>query len=275
MNLRRRNVAIFAAVTLASGWFGAALNRASRQPQNLDSPGAGVWLALPLATTIGLRFAGTGWHRTGFSPRLPEAAPWYTVGGLVFPLVTAATTYLGRAAGWTDTSELDARKLTAAFLPALGVNVVKNVFEESVWRGYLTEQLVQDQTGDVALYLGVGSVWGLWHLPYYLVLLDEETMRTVVDLPRAQGAAMLCATLLGWSVMFTELYRLSGSIWPCVIMHAVEDALVNPLVLDGHLRFTPHGAALVSPIRGVLATAGYVGVGLALRAIRLAKAPGQ
>lgn len=268
MSTRRRNLAIFTAVTLSSGWLGAALNRAMGEAQDLDSPGAGLWLVLPLGATIALRVAGTGWRRTGFAPRLPGALPWYVVGALAFPVVTAATVGVGRLAGWTDTTGLDLRVLAAAFAPALAINIVKNVFEESVWRGYLTEELVQGRPGDVTLYLGVGTVWALWHLPYYLLFLDETTMRTVVDLPRLPGAVALSATMLGWSVLYTELYRLSGSIWPCVLMHAVEDALVNPLVLDGHLTFAPGGSARVSPITGLLTTAAYAGVGLGLRALR-------
>ncbi|WP_432560259.1 CPBP family glutamic-type intramembrane protease [Granulicoccus sp. GXG6511] len=268
MRIRRRNLAIFTTVTLSSGWLGVILNRAMGVPHDLDSPGAGLWLALPLATTIALRFAGTGWRRSGFSPRLPAAARWYVAGALAFPVVTAGAIALGRLSGWTDTGALDVPRLAAAFAPALAINLIKNVFEESVWRGYLTEELIEDGRSDLGLYLAVGAVWALWHLPYYLFFLDEQTMRTVIDLPRLPGALVLSVTMLGWSVLFTELYRLSGSIWPCVLMHAVEDALVNPLVLDGHLAFTPAGSVLVSPINGVLTTVGYVGLGLALRALR-------
>lgn len=268
MSARRRNLAIFTAAAFGSGWAGVALNRALGETQDLDSSGAGVWLALPLATTVALRFAGTGWRNAGLAPRLRAAAPAYVVGALAYPVVTAGVVGLARAAGWTDTSGFDAPALAAAFLPGLGVNLVKNVFEESVWRGFLTEELAPQARSDPGLYLGVGAVWGLWHLPYYLMFLPEDQMRAVVDLPRVPGTLVLCGTMLGWTVLYTELYRLSGSIWPCVLMHAVEDALINPLVIDGHVRFAPGGAALASPITGVVTTAAYVAAGLALRAVR-------
>lgn len=268
MKIRRRNLAIFTASALASGWLGAGLNKALGQPNTLDSPGAGLWLVMPLATTVGLRIAGSGWRKGGWSPRLPSALPSYAVGVLAYPAVTAGVLLLGRGLGLTDTSGFDLKKLTLAFLPALGVNLVKNFFEESVWRGYLTEELLEERPSDLALYLGVGAVWSLWHLPYYLVFLDEPTMRSVVDLPRPAATAVLCATMIGWTVLYSELYRLSGSIWPCVLMHAVEDALINPIVLDGHAKFTPGGAFVVSPIVGIATTAAHIGVGLGLRALR-------
>lgn len=46
------------------------------------------------------------------------------------------------------------------------------------------------------------------------------------------------------------------------------NALINPIVLDGHAKFTPGGAFVVSPIVGIATTAAYIGVGLGLRALR-------
>ena len=33
-----------------------------------------------------------------------------------------------------------------------------------------------------------------------------------------------------WSIMYVEIYRLTKSVWPCVIMHAIEDAVSTVLV---------------------------------------------
>lgn len=58
------------------------------------------------------------------------------------------------------------------------------------------------------------------------------------------------------------------TLWPSVLMHSVEDALVSPLTLEEHLRITPGRDRLVSSVLGDVSTVGYVGVGLALRAAR-------
>ena len=42
-----------------------------------------------------------------------------------------------------------------------------------------------------------------------------------------------------WSIMYVEIYRLTKSVWPCVIMHAIEDAVPTVLVtLTGIITLT-------------------------------------
>lgn len=43
---------------------------------------------------------------------------------------------------------------------------------------------------DVAAWLISGLVWGLWHLPFYLFLLDEAQIRAVWDAPPIVYALM-------------------------------------------------------------------------------------
>ncbi len=50
-----------------------------------------------------------------------------------------------------------------------------------------------------------------------------------------------------------------------VVLHAVEDALVNPLVIDGYISFGPNAEWIFSPISGILPTLSYLVVGLWLR----------
>lgn len=33
--------------------------------------------------------------------------------------------------------------------------------------------------------------------------------------------------------MYTEIFRITKSVWPLVIMHTMEDAVINPLLLLG------------------------------------------
>ena len=39
-----------------------------------------------------------------------------------------------------------------------------------------------------------------------------------------------CILMVCWSIMYVEIYRLTKSVWPCVIMHAIEDAVPTVLV---------------------------------------------
>lgn len=258
-------VAAVSAVALLGGWAGVAVNQRLGRPHQVDSPGSGIWVASPLAATTLVRLldrdSAPGWWG-------PRAHPgWYAVATAAFPVVNGIVLGAGRAAGRVDTSGWDGRRLATAAVAAIGPGAVKNVLEEAVWRGYLTSELVERRVPDVGIYLVTGVVWGLWHLPYYLFLLPEETMREILDVPRPVFAAAAVGVMLAWAVPFAELFRLSGSVWPCVLMHTVEDAL-NPMLLDGHVRIDGGSKAVLSPVMGVLPAVVHLGLGLGLRALR-------
>lgn len=259
-------MAAISGVCAASGWIGVGVDQLRKEPSTMNSAGAGVWLALPLAAvgvTRALRRATPGrWDARSRPWR------WYAVAAAAFPAVSAASLAVGRIAGWVDFSGLQPKKLAseawAGFQPA----VVKNVFEEAVWRGYFVDELVRRGASDPTVYLGSGLIWGLWHVPYYLFFLPEEQIREVVNMSRGGFALAAAGTMLAWAVPFAELHRRSGSIWPAVLMHSVEDAVVNPIIQQGHAKIAPERAAVVSPVIGVLSSALHVAFGLALRHLR-------
>lgn len=100
------------------------------------------------------------------------------------------------------------------------------------WRGYLTPRLDSLRIGDGLLYLIVGLVWGLWHLPYYLFLFDERLMPNALDVPKIVFALLAVIVLTGWSVVLVELFRLSGSVWPPLLLHTVHNSFVDPITSE-------------------------------------------
>lgn len=255
------------AVTLASGWLGAKINKALGE-EGMNSSGAGIWIATPLTAVTATRVIRRSSASGGWDPR---AGPrWYAAAAVAFPAVTGMALGIGRAAGWVDLSAVNLPRLMASMATSSGPALVKNVLEESVWRGYFTDELVDRDLPDPIVYLGTGMVWGLWHVPYYLYFLPGEQLREVLDVRRGVFALAATGTMIAWAAPYTELYRLSGSIWPCVLMHTVEDAL-NQLFVDGHTHIVPGRAAVISPIVGVLPSALHLGLGLALRAVRRAR----
>lgn len=264
-----------AGLTLASGWIGVGLNRILRQRNSMESPGTLAWITAPLAATFVERMTRPNAAPSGWSSRVSQEWPWYAVGAATFPAVTVGALRYGEFRGWVDASRLDKHALATKSLTLLAPAMLKNVFEEAVWRGYFTSELQQRRISDGALSLSVGLIWGLWHAPYYLFFLPEEEIRRVLDVSRPRFTATAVATIVAWTVPYTELYRLSGSIWPCVVMHAFEDAFVNTLVLDGHLEIASDRKYLVSPTVGINPSAIYVAVGLTMRRFRLRSARRQ
>ena len=270
MNKTIRNIIFFICVSLSCGWIGLLIDKFIVPKPNEDSLGMGVWLVLPLIVTLLLRiFAGDGWNDIGL--KIQGDIKWYIVSFMIFPLVTALVLILGNIFGWVNLTNFRVKAYWTGFIGSLIVNFIKNFFEESVWRGYLTTKLFKTKIKDIWLYIIVGGVWGIWHLPYYLYFLPHSAMYEVLPVGRLSFAIIAIITMIFWSVMYIELYWLTKSIWPVVLLHTIEDSLINHLVIDGHVTIVPGKEIWVSPIIGIITTLLYLCVGLFLRKCRIKK----
>ena len=270
MNKIIRNISIFIFVSLSCGWLGLFIDKIIGPQPGEKSPGMGIWLILPLITTLLLRiFAGDGWKDIGIKLNLKDNIKWYITSILIFPLVTAFIFILGKIFGWINFSNFRIEAYLTGFIGTLIVNFIKNIFEESVWRGYLTAKLLKTKIKDIWLYIVVGGVWGTWHLPYYLFFLPHSIMYEVLPVGRLVFAITSIITMIFWSVMFVEIYRLTKSIWPAVLLHTVQNSLLDHLVIDGHIIITSGKEIWISPVIGIITTLFCVGVGLILRRYRI------
>lgn len=264
-----RSIGIFVFVVLISGWIGVLVDSfLTGQPEG-DSLGMGIWLVLPLLTAfVIILFSKAGWEELSFKPNFKGNKKWYLVSALIFPVVTGIVLLTGAAAKWIDLSTFNLKPFILAFCSTLLINFIKNIFEETAWRGYLTAQLVKLSLNDWKIYLIVGCVWGLWHLPYYLIFLPEADIWAVMPVSRAVYVFVALITMLCWSVMFIELFRVTKSIWPCVILHMVEDSLINLIVISGYISIVAGKEIFVSPINGIVTSILYLAVGLGIRSYR-------
>ncbi len=265
-----RNLIIFTVVALASGWIGAYIDTLLPEQAEEDTLGMAFWLVVPLIAVVLLRsFAGDGWKDGGFALRFRGNLSWYAGALIIFPAVTALATGTGAAAGLVNFEGFEADTYFRLFIGLLFINVLKNFFEESVWRGYLTAKLVRLNLSDIKIYLIAGMVWGLWHVPYYLVFLEEATLRSILPVDPLFFAGFAVLHMIVWTVMFTELFRITRSVWSVVLLHASEDATVNHLIIDGHITFSSGGAWVFSPVCGLLPGVLYLGIGLWMRKRRI------
>lgn len=265
-----RNILIFTFVALTCGWLGVYIDRFISSPASSETLGMGIWLVLPLLTVLMLRFfAGEGWHNMHLRPYFKQNLKWYIAALLTYPLITALVLLIGKLFGWIDFTNFKLEPYLTCFILALLPNFIKNIFEESVWRGYLTTKLLQVTTKDIWIYILVGSIWGAWHLPYYLYFLPQEAIYQVLPTDRTTFSIVAILSMICWSVLFVELYRLTKSIWPVIILHTVEDSLINHLVLDNHISITLESKWLISPISGLIASLLYLSAGLFLRYKRI------
>jgi membrane protease YdiL (CAAX protease family) len=133
--------------------------------------------------------------------------------------------------------------------------------------------LIELKVNDWLLYLISGLVWGLWHLPYYLVFVDAGIFE-VLSVSRMGFALIAAIIMLCWNVVYVELFRLTRSLFPDIIMHAAEDGVVMFLFAGGYYVFANNLSAWIfDPHIGVIATVFILGAGLRLRTIRIKTTP--
>ena len=116
-------------------------------------------------------------------PNFKQNARWYLFAIAVYPVVIGITLLIGKLCGWVDVSKFS----FAAYLPILGAAFLpeffKNIFEESVWRGYLTVKMEQLSKNEWVVYLVVALVWQAWHLScratHSAYFNSEQSMRMV------------------------------------------------------------------------------------------------
>ena len=251
-----RNVVVFIVVVILSGWIGVLVDSVLTEQPKGDSPGMGIWLVTPMLAAITMTIFSKGnWNDLGFKPNFKRNIKWYFIAALVFPVVTSIVLKIGVITDWIDLSTLDPRPFIL-------------VFSSTPLFSYLPPKLVKLNFNDWKLYLTVGSVWGIWHLPYFLVFLPETDIQAVLPVSRAITIIIMIITMILWSVMFIELYRVTKSIWPGVVLHMVEDSLINPLVISGFISIAAGKEILISPINGMITSILYLLVGLGIRTYR-------
>ncbi len=266
---QRLQLAIFIFVVLISGWLGVLLDSMLTEQPKGNSLGMGLWLVLPFFTVLLLRFISRDWKGFGVKLHFRGNLKWYLVSLVIYPIVTILTVGTAWLFGFVRLSHFESNTFFSLVAVALFGSFVKNIFEEFSWRGYLTPKLIELKLNDWLLYLISGLVWALWHMAYYLVLLPDEVFES---LSRVGYVWSGCVIMVCWAVMYVELYRLTRSVWPCVLMHAMEDAIPTVLVTtSGVVTLKNPGDLLLNPTYGVITTVLFLGIGLLLRAIRIKK----
>lgn len=267
-----RNVILFSFVAVVCGWVGVGVDKLLGQPSNLESLGALIFISSPILCMVLLRlFGGDGWKDLPLKPNFRRNARWYLFAIVVYPVVVGITLFVGKLFGWVDVSKFSIAAYFPVFIAAFLPQCLKNIFEESVWRGYLTVKVEQLTQNEWLVYLVVALVWQVWHLPYYLILLDDAYLASFFPFGNVLFVVTSFVVIGVWTIMYTEIFFLSRSLLLVVLMHAMEDAL-NPLISDGFAVVSPDKALLVSPSFGLIPLLLYLVIGLWLRRIRKSSA---
>ncbi len=265
MNKIIRNIIIVALFTVGGGWLGIWLNNVTGNTMPpMQSLGALVWLTTPALSGIFLRaFAGDGWQDSGFRLNLLSNWKWYLMAILIYPLAALLTS--GLAALFNiATADGFAAQGVAAYLSVAGTmfvgSLMKNIFEEFAWRGYLTPRLEAAKVHPILNHFIVSILWMSWHLPYYYYFLDRATLNSAITTSIPVFLITGYIVMFPTAILFGELRLLSKSVWPVFILHNVINALSMPLLMNGFIKLNGPLGFVFTPTNEGMITAFLFGI---------------
>jgi membrane protease YdiL (CAAX protease family) len=93
--------------------------------------------------------------------------------------------------------------------------------EEVGWRFVLTPTLERKMPFALACFI-TGVIWSIWHLPAFFIQ----------DSPQiGMNFFIFSIVSIGISFAYSAIYRISKSIWLCVFIHALNNALYGSFIM--------------------------------------------
>lgn len=225
------NLILFGGAVFLSGCVGLLADRLTGQsaPTSLNdylTGGEFPRLVLPLLTVVALRAVAGGWRDAGFAPNLRGAGATYLLLILAYPTALTVALTIGFLANAISFSTLHAAFYLGVVARNLPWLLVTSLVGETLWRGYLTNQLLKLRLRSWQIYLIVAGIWWVWWLPFWGIMIMNNDHIAEFNVT---GATMVAATIpmfLCWAVFYTEAFRASRSIWPGVITQVFMNAVI-------------------------------------------------
>lgn len=151
--------------------------------------------------------------------RLVEAGRWSVVALLGMALIVLLA--LGLACIYNGAWPPLPSAATWQTLPLLAVvYLIIALIEEVGWRGYALPRL-QARYGAWAASLRLGLIWGIWHLPQWLIPATGQADKWPF------GVFLLHT--VAFSILLAWLYnRSAGTLWPVILAHAAFNLYPEP-----------------------------------------------
>jgi membrane protease YdiL (CAAX protease family) len=138
-----------------------------------------------------------------------------------------------------------------AYISVMGLLNIGALGEEIGWRGFLVPELNRWLGFKRAAILS-GAVWAVWHWP--VVIWTNYNAGT----PLPYALACLSALAIASAVLLAWLRLKSGSIWPCYLLHAAHNAIIqmffDRVTIDtGRTKYftTEFGIGLLIPVLAI------------------------
>lgn len=262
----RVTLAIFIFATITAGGYGYLLDQVLTEQPEGNSLGMGLWLVLPCLTGVILQILNRDLKQIGLRVGRKNNLKWYIFSVALFPFIMLVSIIAAKIMNGLVINDVALSGLFGLILGTFLANCLKNIFEEFAWRGCLVPFLEKTGMNDWFLYLVNGLIWGSWHITYYLFFLPDEYF---TETSRPMMVVIGIIIMIFWSPVFVELRRLTNSVWPCVILHSMEDAVPTLLFVTADVfQMKESYSVILDPITGILPVALVFASGLALRKYR-------
>lgn len=112
--------------------------------------------------------------------------------------------------------------LAIAFVPIM---IIGGGLEELGWRFILQPAMQRKFPFPIATLL-TALIWAVWHLPLFYI---EGTLQST------QNFINFTIFVIGLSFILATIYRISESIWLCILFHSAYNALLESLAVEQEL----------------------------------------
>ena len=121
-------------------------------------------------------------------------------------------------------------------------SIVMALGEETMWRGFLFTQLRKIYSIVPVCFI-TGILWAAWHFP-----IIAQTHFLYADKPIWFSFSMLTIMTIALSFIYTWFRLRSGSIWPCVLLHAVQNYIAYLILQPAELPMKPYSVYFTGDI---------------------------
>ena len=262
MKKLKNRISLFIAIVVGCGWLGKIIDLILVEQPKGQSLGSLIWLVVPCITAILLAVVHKSEYKTlGLKPNLKGNAKWYFISFIIFPGIAILTISIAMITNTIDFTQFEMQGFVTTILTWFIYNFFRTILEEIAWRGFLQERLILLKVNDWMVYFIISMVWALWHIPYYLFFYEGNGLELIIS---------SFVLLFSWSILYAEIYRISRTIWPCVLLHATSNAiqytmLGNYLIMDEKMKF------ILSPTISLVACTISIMLGLIIRKYRLSR----
>lgn len=260
MNKIRNRIIFFIVIVIGCGWIGKLIDLILVKQPKGQSLGALVWLVTPFITALLLALVHKSEFKTlGVKPNFKGNGKWYFISFITFPGIAILTIIVATITDSIDLTQFEIRGFATTLFAWFIYNFFRTILEEIAWRGFLQERLILLKVNDWIIYLIISLVWTLWHIPYYLFFYDGNGLEMI---------ASSFVILFSWGILFTEIYRTTRTIWPCVLLHATSNA-IQYTMLGNYVVIDERWAFILSPTSSIVACSILIILGLMIRNHRL------